>query len=703
MDDIRETFFQECEELLEELEEGLLELSNGSVDDERVNAMFRAVHSIKGGAGAFGLTDLVSLSHKFETVLDEVRSHTLSVTPELVAVFLRSADSLSDLLSSARSEEPTNEAQIQELVGELQAFVGEPAPAAQADDEGGGFASFAPVTLDFGGFDAEPSSDTFDIKFFARPEAFANGNEPGVLFRSLKELGELEIRCDLAQLPVLDDLEPLNGYFSWELSITTEEGRAAVDDVFEFAFDDCDMEITQRFNEGSEGVLVPSLPTSEPEQLELDDKREPILKVVSDAETKDEPGAATPPKPKEESAAPKKTATVRVDLDRVDRLINLVGELVINQAMLSENVTDAGLVKNSTVETGLDELKQLTRQIQESVMAIRAQPLKSLFQRMSRIVREAATATQKNVRLVTEGETTEVDKTVIERLADPLTHMIRNAVDHGLESTEGRIDAGKSEEGIVRLSAAHRSGRVVIEISDDGGGINRERVHQIAIEKQLVSPEAPMSGTEIDNLLFMPGFSTAEEVSDLSGRGVGMDVVKRSIQALGGRISIASTPKKGSTFSVSLPLTLAVLDGMIVKVAEQTLVIPLTSVVETLKPSSSEIHGFSGGGFVVQVRGHYVPVVDVACEMSYSNTPIEFDECVFLLIESDNGSRYALAVDRILDQRQVVIKGLKDTYGEIPGIAAATILGDGRIALILDADGLVSQATTVDHDLKAIG
>ena len=288
-------------------------------------------------------------------------------------------------------------------------------------------------------------------------------------------------------------------------------------------------------------------------------------------------------------------ATIRVDLERVDRLINLVGELVINQAMVSQCVEEAGLAANSSVATGLDEFNQLTREIQESVMAIRAQPVKSLFQRMSRIVREAANATGKTVRLVTDGESTEVDKTVIERLSDPLTHMIRNAVDHGLEKPEDRLAKGKTAEGVIQLTAAHRSGRVVIDIVDDGAGINRERVKQIAIEKGLIPADAALSDTEIDNLLFLPGFSTAKEVSNLSGRGVGMDVVKRAIQALGGRIALTSTPGQGSTFSISLPLTLAVLDGMVVRVADQTFVAPLSAIVETFKPEASDIHTIGDG------------------------------------------------------------------------------------------------------------
>jgi two-component system chemotaxis sensor kinase CheA len=381
-----------------------------------------------------------------------------------------------------------------------------------------------------------------------------------------------------------------------------------------------------------------------------------------------------------------------VDLDRVDRLINLVGELVINQAMLTQRVMEAGVIKGANVAAGLDDLEHLTREIQESVMAIRAQPVRPLFQRMSRIVREVADLTGKSVRLKTEGEATEVDRTVIERLADPLTHMIRNAVGHGLELSEVRLAAGKSAQGEVRLSAAHKSGRVVIEIADDGAGIDRPRVKSIAIKKGLISPDAVLTDAEIDNLLFLPGFSTAEVVSNISGRGVGMDVVKRSIQALGGRISISSRAGYGSTFTMSLPLTLAVLDGMVVKVADQTLVIPLTTILETLKPKLSDIFGLGPDAHVMGIRGGFTPLIDVALELGFRSTPCDPLNCVTLLIETEGGVRSALLVDAIQDQRQVVIKSLEANYGHVEGIAAATILGDGRIALILDADAIVSAS-----------
>ncbi|HID67390.1 MAG TPA: chemotaxis protein CheA, partial [Roseibacterium sp.] len=331
-----------------------------------------------------------------------------------------------------------------------------------------------------------------------------------------------------------------------------------------------------------------------------------------------------------------------------------------------------------------DEMKQLAREIQDSVMAIRAQPVKSLFQRMSRIVREASAATGKKVHLEISGEMTEVDKMVIEKLADPLTHMIRNAVDHGLESTDKRGEVGKSEVGTVWLSAAHRSGRIVIEVTDDGAGINRDRVRQIAEEKGLVKPEDQLSIEEIDMLLFRPGFSTVEKVSNLSGRGVGMDVVNSAIRALSGRIAIRSTPGAGSTFSISLPLTLAVLDGMVVEVAGQMLVIPITAIIEMLRPEPGNVHALSLDSDVIFARDTYVPVLDVGYILGYRDKVRNPGNQVFVLVETDSGAHCAILVDTIHDQRQVVIKGLETNYGKVPGIAAATVLGDGKTALILD-------------------
>jgi two-component system chemotaxis sensor kinase CheA len=387
--------------------------------------------------------------------------------------------------------------------------------------------------------------------------------------------------------------------------------------------------------------------------------------------------------------APSANATIRVDLDRVDKLIDLVGELVINQAMLAQRVSESGLARSSTVAIGLDELEELTREIQDSVMAIRAQPVKSVFQRMPRLLREIAASTGKKARLVTEGEGTEVDKTVIERLSDPITHMLRNALDHGLETPEERVAIGKPAEGTVRLAALHRSGRIVIEVSDDGKGINRKRVREIAVNKGLIEPDANLTDDEIDNLIFLPGFSTAATISSISGRGVGMDVVKRSIQSLGGRITISSRPGQGSTFTMSLPLTLAILDGMVVTAAGQTLVAPLTAIIETLRPKAADVRPLGPRGAVLSVRGAHVPLIDVGVSLGWRDEPIDPTTGVTLLVQSEVGGRAALVVDAIQGQRQVVIKSLESNFQHVEAIAAATILGDGRVALILDVDAVI--------------
>ena len=680
---IRVTFFQECEDQLSALEAGLITMEEGDTSSDTVNAVFRAVHSIKGGAGAFQLTALVEFAHVFETALDRVRSGTLAPDAEAMKLFLRAADMLSDLVADSRDGNEIDPARYSGISDEFLTLNGD-AGAAAADDDFG--IDFAPViiTIDEPAAAPEPAANSFTIFFRPHPALYVHANEPIALLRELAGLGTLETVCDTGPLPPLDACDPAEAYLAWTIRLTTAHEESEICDIFEFVDGDCDLTITRDSAEApppaaaEEALDIASL-------MEKVRSEAPAIAAVLATEPEGHPEAAAGKAGNKSAAQP----TIRVDLERVDRLINLVGELVINQAMLSQRVVKSGHARDTQVATSLDELEQLTREIQESVMAIRAQPVKPLFQRMSRIVREVADATGKDVRLRTEGEATEVDKTVVELLADPLTHMIRNAVDHGLERPEDRLARGKSAEGTVRLSAAHRSGRVVIEVADDGAGINRARVLEKAVAKGLVPPEAQLTEAEIDNLLFLPGFSTAAAVSNISGRGVGMDVVKRSIQALGGRITIASKPNQGSVFTMSLPLTLAVLDGIVVSVDDQTYVIPLTTIVETLQPDNTRLHAMGEGTHVMRIRDSFVPLIDVGVELGVRLATDEPRNGVAILIESEDGSRNALLVDAIQDQRQVVIKSLETNYTRVHGIAAATILGDGRVAMILDVDGLV--------------
>jgi two-component system chemotaxis sensor kinase CheA len=772
MNEIKEIFFQECEEQLAELESGLLKMNDGETDSETVNAVFRAVHSIKGGAGAFGLDDLVAFAHVFETTLDCVRSNKLDPGPDVMKVMLKSADVLADLTNAARDGGSIDPARTTGLVRDLEALANgesigsghaepaaKPAPAKPAPAKPAAAAAPAapakPAPTDESGFQPIPFSfdefsdddgpamvvPTFEVSFKPRSELYTKGNDAALLLRDLRRVGEMSIHCDMSTLPTLDKLEPEGAYFSWKIHITTEKGEEAIRQVFEFAEWDCELEVKRlETDTAAEGAAaeeeLPMQPI--PFDLALLDEEpavstegedhlpdaDAVMAAVQAQELSSTPApqkAAASPRAAEKKEAPAAAAaaakagsdasgaaqTIRVDLDRVDRLINLVGELVINQAMLAQSVIENDQSGTQGINMGLDELQQLTREIQDSVMAIRAQPVKPVFQRMSRIVREVADMVGKSVRLVTEGENTEVDKTVIDKLAEPLTHMIRNSVDHGIEAPEKRAALGKPAEGTVRLTAKHRSGRIVIELADDGAGINRERVRQKAIDNDLIPADANLSDEEIDNLIFMPGFSTAEKITDVSGRGVGMDVVKRSIQALGGRISIHSRPGQGSTFTMSLPLTLAVLDGMVVTVANQTLVVPLTAIVETLQPEAAAIHSFGANQKLIAIRNSFCPLVDVGRILNYRAKPANPVEGVALLVESEGGGQRALMVDAIQGQRQVVIKSLEANYTHVPGIAAATILGDGRVALILDVDAVVAasrgQSLRADSALAATG
>jgi two-component system chemotaxis sensor kinase CheA len=740
MNEIKEIFFQECEEQLAELESGLLKMNDGDRDPETVNAVFRAVHSIKGGAGAFGLDDLVAFAHVFETTLDCVRSNKLESTQDVLKVMLKSADVLADLVSASRDGGSVEESRTRGLVKELEALAnGEapspssvaetpaPTPVAAAAPKPTDDSGFAPIPFSFDDFGGD---ETFEISFKPRFELYSKGNDATLLLRDLSRLGEMSIYCNMDALPGLDEIDPEAAYFFWNITLKTDKGEDAIRTVFEFAEWDCELTVTAAAEEAAAtpSEELPMVPVPFDLSALDDEPSAPQASVsaaaVAAAETASNVTqiAAARVEKKESAAAANAAAaaaaqntaaassagqTIRVDLDRVDRLINLVGELVINQAMLSQSVIENDTTGTSSINMGLEELQQLTREIQDSVMAIRAQPVKPVFQRMSRIVREVADMVGKSIRLVTEGENTEVDKTVIDKIAEPLTHMIRNAVDHGIESPEKRVAAGKDPEGTIKLTAKHRSGRILIELQDDGGGINRERVKQKAIDNDLISPDANLSDEEIDNLIFAPGFSTADQISDISGRGVGMDVVKRSIQALGGRISITSKPGQGSVFTMSLPLTLAVLDGMVVTVAGQTLVVPLTAIVETLQPEASAIHSFGASHRLISIRNSFCPLVDVGRILNFRATQANPVEGVALLVESEGGGQRALMVDAIQGQRQVVIKSLEANYTHVPGIAAATILGDGRVALILDVDAVVGasrgQALKQDVSLAAAG
>ncbi|GMM61737.1 chemotaxis protein CheA [Novosphingobium pituita] len=751
-EEIQAIFFAECEESLAAAEQGLAACKEGTQDADTVNAVFRGVHSIKGGAGAFGYIALQGFTHTFETLLSDVRDGTVPITEPLVDLLLRALDTLSDHVAAARGlgKTPDDVALQAELTAAMAANAGGSAPAAHAtpepvpaapepasnsddDDMGIDFDSMldsiagAMASPDANGAgngaengDSEEESGSWLVRIRTHSGAMRNGSEPMLMLREVLELGGTCVECDVGHVPHLDALDPGTGYLGWTFRMPATVDEGSVRDIFDFVGDDCEIAIgadatmppVRLPTKAAPAASAPATPATQPVASQSGAKSSPAAPATAPAQpaappppaaaaaphpapAAQHPNAATPPAP------PAPGQSIRIELSKLDKLIDAVGELVIAQAMMAQRLSTEGLAASEEIAV----LDGLTRDIQESAMAIRAQPIGSVFSRVPRILRELSASTGKHVRLEVSGESTELDKTVIERLGEPLTHLIRNAVDHGIETPEERLACGKNAEGTLTLSAEHRSGRILIRIADDGRGINRERVLGKAIEKGLVAPDAQLTKEEIDLLIFAPGFSTAQVVSNISGRGVGMDVVRQNVKELGGRITIESEPGAGTTFTLTLPLTLAISDGMVVNVGDQTLVVPLANVVESLRPSPDEIKGLGNHRAMMNVRGRFIPVVPLHLAVNADGAVETPTEGVLIVVETEGAGRAALLVDSIVDQRQVVIKSLDTHYRSVEGVAGATILGDGRVALIVDVDGLVarSMAELGQIDLAAHG
>lgn len=688
IEQLKQTFFDECGDLLQQMEQGLTEIRESGPNDDTVNAVFRAVHSIKGGAGIFGFNQLVGFAHVFETVFDAVRSHRLDITAENTDTLLTAGDVLSDLVGMSRAGETPATDFGQECRQALEALMGGPEDemnGAPADD----FADIDFTPIKFG--DDGSSPKIYEISFRPKPELLKKANEPLFILRELRALGELELTCDISALPKLTQIEFDQPYAAWSGKLTTSSNKAAVDGVFDFVVDDCEL-VVNDVTPATTDALPSDNFTPDPDAvIPTVSAPEATLAAASAPDS----GASSTAKPAGEGGGKAKggATTTRVELEKIDRVVNMVGELVISQAMLGQIVQDLPEdIAGRLIQT-LDEVVHHTRELKDSVMSMRAQPVGAVFQRMPRLVRELATKTSKKVRLEMAGENTEVDRSIVEQLADPLTHIIRNSVDHGIEKPADRAAAGKSEEGTIRLAAEHRGGRIVIEIKDDGAGVNPERVLKKARERGLVSADATLTDDEITNLIFLPGFSTAEAVSDISGRGVGMDVVKRNIQDIGGRISLKSERGKGMTIQLALPLTLAVMDGMVIRVGKETYVVPMSAMVECLRPSKADIHALVGTQGMLRLRGELLPIVNLGNLLDVA--PTEGDNGgVVIITEAGEDIRFGLRVDELCGHQQVVIKSIEESYGSIPGISAATILGNGRVAFILDTEKLYEMAAS---------
>ena len=641
-----QTFFDESQEGLVSMESALLQIEQGlsaslpnqaaATDPEVLNTIFRVVHSIKGGASTFGFGWVADFSHLLETLLDDVRVGNRQVDRRTAGLLLRSVDCLRVLLTNARSGTPVNAAAIEEVNAELEALHLAPKSAT-------GVSAAEAVGV-----------HAWRICFIPKSGLFFSGNDPLRILRELSSLGELRIETDLARLPPWAAMDPEACYLGWKLELSGDVTREAIAEVFSWVTGDCELEV------------------------------EPIPDQSSSAGI-----ANASARGSDDDQAKSRGTSIRVSTSKMDTLVDIVGELVITQTILNQTVAQFGPDSLPRLSAGLAQLERNLRELQENVMRIRMLPIGFVFNRLPRLVRDISQQLGKQVELKVSGEATELDKTVIERISDPLLHMVRNSLDHGIETPQERHAAGKPETACIRIDASQRGGHVIVEIEDDGRGLDHAKILQRAVERGLVSATAKLSAEQIAELVFLPGFTTADSVSDLSGRGVGLDVVRSNIHSLGGNIDVRSHAGRGTHFTMRLPLTLAILDGLGVQVGAQTYILPLTSITESMALAQDKIRRLPGGDEIFQFRNEYVPLIRLCRVFGGAPGGGDINAGIVVVVEA-NGRRAGLLVDDLLGQQQIVIKSLDSHYRRVDGISAATILGDGTVALILDIGGLVS-------------
>ncbi len=681
METFRQTYLEESFEGLDVMEAGLLELEPGTPDNEKINEIFRAAHSIKGGSGTFGFNEIIDFTHVLETLLDEMRDGRRDVTQEATDVMLQAVDVLRDMMTRLQNHEDIDEATASEVQQALENILsngasGETAPSADSVTE----SSATP---------APSGGGVWTIEVIPEKELLQTGNEPIRIFRELETLGTVEVTVDDSALPQdIAELNPEELFLKWTLHLSGDNiNEEDVKEVFEWIDGD-----------GAEITITPPTAETPVEDVPAEKPVENVASVPeAPAATAAKPAvAAKKPSAKASAPAPKQDSSIRVDLSKIDQLVNLVGELVITQSMLSQFGEQAEQNEGGTsdwadkLKEGLTHLERHTRDLQESVMNIRMLPVSFAFNRMPRIVHDVSQKLGKKIDLVMEGEGTELDKTMLEALTDPLVHIVRNSIDHGVEAPDVRLAAGKPETGTVKMAAFHQGGNILIQITDDGAGIHADRIRQKAIEKGVIDEDVKMSDEEVIDLIFHPGFSTADVISDVSGRGVGMDVVRRNIRGLGGSVEVKTEKGKGSVFTIRLPLTLAILDGQLAKVGSETYVFPLVSIVESIQVDKSLVKGIAGQTELYKLRDSYIPVIRLHDKLGISDARTDLEEGLLVVVE-DGGRRAGIFVDDLLGQQQVVIKSMESNFMKISSIAGATILGDGTVSLILDITETLSS------------
>ncbi len=690
-----ESFFQESFEALDSMEAALLALSAGAkADPETINNVFRVAHSIKGGAATFGFSRITALAHTAETLMDQLRADKRVVTPRIVDLLLSVVDTMREMLQSTRDGAREEPAHLPQLIADLEAIindaVGNGAVPAGADPATVAAGLAAPAVAAAPSAPAAPVSISaageqiagWNVTVRPGPAMLVHGNDPLRLFTELETLGPVSARADAGRIPPLAELDPEQCLLSWTLRLDAAVPLEQVVQVFDWADGDCELAYDPILAPVAEGVEPLIAPAPAPEASES-------APAVADAAAKPERADAGEAR----HAAAGDHSSIRVSIEKIDELMNTVGELVITQSMLSQSAQHLDGHTADELRAGLAQFERQMRALQESVMRVRMLPISFVFNRFPRMVRDLSQKLGKQIELRMLGEQTELDKTVLEKIGDPLVHLVRNSVDHGLESVEKRVAAGKPATGTITLNAYHKGGNVTVEVTDDGGGLDREKILRKARERGLVGADEEISDDRVYQLIFAPGFSTADVVSDVSGRGVGMDVVRRNVNELGGHIQVLSEAGKGTTVRIRLPLTLAILDGQLVRVGEEIYVVPLVAIVETIQVAKDRVSSVGGSAELFRLRDDYIPIVRLYELFDIPARTTDLLEGLLMILEAD-GRRIGLFVDDLLAQQQVVIKSLEANFRSVPGLAGATMLGDGHVALIIDVPGLI---LSVEH------
>jgi two-component system chemotaxis sensor kinase CheA len=680
-----DAFFDESFEALDTMEAALLKLNPGAPESELVNTIFRVAHSIKGGSATFGFSEVASFTHTCETILDELRGNRMQVTRHVTDLLLKSVDVMRDMLRAVQHKEPIDAQRVADLQFDLElAIAQKQAPAATPPTPAPAAAEPAAPPVSEPG---KAGAHRWRIHFRPYPQLFVHGNDPLRMLRELAELGDLTVKLDAGQLPALADIDPEACYFAWDLTVDTEATREVIDQVFDWAEGDCELKI--RDENAAAPAPAPVVAEAPPSNV--------VALPVEAKPTEAARASTAAPSPEGAAEAPKQQglgdgSSIRVSTEKIDELMDTVGELVITQSMLTQLGAKVSGAVAEQLRSGLAQLERNVRELQESIMRVRMLPISFVFSRFPRMVRDLSGRLGKQVELKVTGDQTELDKTVLEKIGDPLVHLVRNSVDHGIEMPDARVAAGKSATGTVFLEAYHKGGNIIVEVGDDGGGLNRERILAKARDRGLIGPNDSLSDDGIYELIFMAGFSTAEQTTDISGRGVGMDVVRRNIKELGGNIEVRSTAGRGSRFIITLPLTLAIVDGQSVAVGTETYIVPLITIIESLQLKPGMVNRVAGQGEAFWFRDAYVPVVRLHEVFGLKPRATQLHEGLIMVVEGE-GRRVGLFVDDLLGQQQVVIKSLETNFRRVDGVSGATILGDGAVALILDVPGLIRVAT----------